>query len=82
VPKEPRKKVIHDHHRRGRKQIELSCTIPPAKYGLLITGDQDKGLALSKIMNDIMREEGVAANPFSFTAADVYGSCAKAKSGS
>ena len=54
------------------KRMELKGTIiPSAKYGLPITADQDKWIALCKILNDIMQKEGVVTNPISFTSADI-----------
>src|SRR5450432_3551211 len=39
------------------KRMELKGTIiPSAKYGLPITADQDKWIALCKILTDIMRK--------------------------
>jgi hypothetical protein len=54
------------------KRTELKGTIiPSAKYGLPITADQDKWIALCKILNDIMQKEGVVTNPVSFTSAEI-----------
>ncbi len=54
------------------KRLEMKGTIiPSAKYGLPITADQDKWIALCKILNDIMRKEGTVTNPVSFTSADI-----------
>jgi hypothetical protein len=54
------------------KRLELKGTIiPSAKYGLPITADQDKWIALCKILTDIMRKEGRVTNPISFTSADI-----------
>ncbi len=54
------------------KRMELKGTIiPSAKYGLPITADQDKWIALCKILNDIVQKEGVVTNPVSFTSADI-----------
>ena len=54
------------------KRMELKGTIiPSAKYGLPITADQDKWIALCKILNDIMQKEGVVTNPISFTSAEI-----------
>jgi len=54
------------------KRMELKGTIiPSAKYGLPITADQDKWIALCKILNDIMQKEGVVTNPVSFTSAEI-----------
>jgi hypothetical protein len=54
------------------KRMELKGTIiPSAKYGLPITADQDKWIALCKIITDIMHKEGRVTNPVSFTSADI-----------
>ena len=52
------------------ERMELKGTIiPSAKYGLPITADQDKWIALCKILTDIMRKEGRVTNPIAFTSA-------------
>ncbi len=54
------------------QRLELKGTIiPSAKYGLPITADQDKWIALCKILTDIMRKDGQVTNPVSFTSADI-----------
>jgi hypothetical protein len=54
------------------KRMELKGTIiPSAKYGLPITADQDKWIALCKILTDIMRKEGRVTNPVAFTSAEI-----------
>jgi hypothetical protein len=54
------------------QRLELRGTIiPSAKYGLPITADQDKWIALCKILTDIIRKEGHVTNPVSFTSADI-----------
>src|ERR1700693_712937 len=54
------------------QRLELKGTIiPSAKYGLPITADQDKWIALCKIVTDIMRKEGRVTNPISFTSAEI-----------
>jgi len=54
------------------QRLELKGTIiPSAKYGLPITADQDKWIALCKILTDILRKEGRVTNPISFTSADI-----------
>jgi hypothetical protein len=54
------------------KRMELKGTIiPSAKYGLPITADQDKWIALCKILTDILRKEGRVTNPISFTSAEI-----------
>lgn len=54
------------------KRLELRGTIiPSAKYGLPITADQDKWIALCKILTDILQKEGRVDNPVSFTSAEI-----------
>src|SRR5579859_1779428 len=54
------------------QRLEMKGTIiPSAKYGLPITADQDKWIALCKIVTDIMRKEGRVTNPISFTSAEI-----------
>src|ERR1700678_1628966 len=54
------------------QRVELKGTIiPSAKYGLPITADQDKWIALCKILTDILRREGRVTNPVSFTSAEI-----------
>src|SRR5579863_7678018 len=54
------------------KRLELKGTIiPSAKYGLPITADQDKWIALCKILTDILHREGRVTNPVSFTSAQI-----------
>jgi Replication initiator protein A len=54
------------------QRLELKGTIiPSAKYGLPITADQDKWIALCKILTDIIRKEGRVTNPVSFTSAEI-----------
>src|SRR5579862_6701817 len=53
-------------------RLELKGTIiPSAKYGLPITADQDKWIALCKILNDILLKEGRVTNPVAFTSAEI-----------
>src|SRR6204780_1068519 len=56
----------------GGQRLELKGTIiPSAKYGLPITADQDKWIALCKILTDIIRKDGQVTNPVSFTSAEI-----------
>jgi hypothetical protein len=55
----------------GRK-LEARVTIAPAAlYGLPITADQDKYLALQKIITDLRQQVGEIRNPIGFTSADL-----------
>jgi hypothetical protein len=54
------------------KRIEAKATIVPAAiYGLPVTADQDKYLALQKIINDVRLETGEVSNPVTFTSAEM-----------
>lgn len=54
------------------KRIEARATIAPtAIYGLPITADQDKYLALQKIVADIQQREGIVSNPVGFSSAEL-----------
>jgi hypothetical protein len=54
------------------KRIEAKATIVPAAiYGLPVTADQDKYLALQKIINDVRHEKGEISNPITFTSAEL-----------
>jgi hypothetical protein len=54
------------------KRVEARATIlPSAEYGLPITGDQDKYLALQKIITDIRLRIGEVRNPVGFTSAEL-----------
>jgi len=51
------------------QRLEVKGTIiPSVKYGLPITADQDKWIALCKILTDILRKDGKVSNPISFTS--------------
>src|SRR5207302_1472213 len=45
--------------------------VPAALYGLPITADQDKYLALQKIITDLQQREGIVKNPIGFTSAEL-----------
>src|SRR3984885_3625781 len=54
------------------KRIEAKATIAPtALFGLPITADQDKWLALHKILSDIQTRDGQVTNPISFSSAEL-----------
>jgi hypothetical protein len=54
------------------KRIEAKATIAPtALFGLPITADQDKWLALHKILSDVQLRDGQLTNPVSFTSAEL-----------
>jgi len=54
------------------KRVEASAEIiPSALYGLPITADQDKYLALQEIITNILATEGEIKNPIRFKSADL-----------
>ncbi len=54
------------------KRVEVSGEIfPSAHFGLPITADQDKYLALQEIITDIFRSKGKVENPIKFRSADL-----------
>lgn len=53
-------------------RVEAKVTIVPAAlYGLPVTTDQDKYLALQRIVTDIQQQEGVVKNPIGFTSTEL-----------
>lgn len=64
------------------KKVEAKVTIAPAAlYGLPVTADQDKYLALQKIINDIKQGQGSVTNPIGFTSAEILRLLGHADSG-
>jgi len=54
------------------KRVEASAEIVPgAIFGLPMTSDQDKWLALQKIITTILQTEGTVTNPIRFKSADL-----------
>ena len=54
------------------KRIDVSAEIiPSAMFGLPITADQDKYLALQEIITHQLQSEGVVTNPIRFKSADL-----------
>jgi len=71
---EVREKSIRFRREENGKVIETTARIlPSAKYGLPTTADQDKFLALQKIINDIRLRRGRVENPVSFTSKEMLG---------
>lgn len=55
----------------GQRVEARALIIPGAIYGLPVTADQDKYLALQKIITDIQQRKGKVTNPISFTTAEL-----------
>ena len=53
------------------KRVEGTAEILPTMYGLPVTADQDKYLALQKIVTDTLQSEGKISNPVRFTSAQL-----------
>jgi hypothetical protein len=54
------------------KRVEVSAEIiPSAMFGLPVTADQDKWLALQKIITNTLQQEGKVTNPIRFRSADL-----------
>jgi hypothetical protein len=66
----------------GNQRIEASVTIAAsAIYGLPDTADQDKYLALQKLITERRRAAGQIQNPFAFTTAELLKVLGRAKGG-
>ncbi len=64
------------------KKVQAKVTIAPvALYGLPVTADQDKYMALQKIITDIKQERGRVSNPIGFTSAEILRLLGHADSG-
>jgi hypothetical protein len=67
-----KKKIVLFGRETDGKKIELRAVIlPSAEYGLPITADQDKYLALLKIISELRQRDGEASNPIGFTSAEL-----------
>lgn len=71
--KDAKAKIVSINAVVNGNRIEAKATIAPAAlYGLPITADQDKYLALQKLITDLrQRQGGQIANPISFTSAEL-----------
>jgi len=70
--KTAKKKTITFTKNIDGKKVEARANIlPSAEYGLPITADQDKYLALQKIITDIRQRNGEVKNPIGFTSAEL-----------
>lgn len=66
-----KKTVIFNKMIDGKKVEARADILPSAEYGLPITADQDKYLALQKIITDIRKRDGEVQNPIGFTSAEL-----------
>lgn len=66
-----KKRIVFARELDGRKIEARADILPSAEFGLPITADQDKYLALQKIITDIRRREGKVRNPIAFTTAEL-----------
>ena len=71
--KEAKAKTISISTKVDGNRVEAKATIVPAAlYGLPITADQDKYLALQKLISDLRhRQGGTVANPIAFSSAEL-----------
>jgi len=71
--KEAKVKTVSINTMVNGNRVEARATIAPAAlYGLPITADQDKYLALQKLITDLrQRQGGQVSNPISFTSAEI-----------
>jgi len=67
-----KKKIVLFGRETDGMKVELRAVIlPSAEYGLPITADQDKYLALLKIIGELRQRDGEASNPIGFTSAEL-----------
>lgn len=66
-----KKTVLFAKGNDGRKVQLQAVILPSAEYGLPITSDQDKYLALQKIITDVHQREGTISNPIGFSSAEL-----------
>ena len=66
-----KKTVLFAKENDGRKVQLQAVILPSAEYGLPITADQDKYLALQKIITDVHQREGTISNPIGFSSAEL-----------
>lgn len=66
-----KKTVIFNKIIDGKRVEACADILPSAEYGLPITADQDKYLALQKIITDIRNRNGEVKNPIGFSSAEL-----------
>jgi hypothetical protein len=69
--KDQRVKRINFTREIDGKRVEVSAEILPTIYGLPITADLDKYLALSEIITGLLQTNGKITNPIRFTSAEL-----------
>jgi hypothetical protein len=65
----------------GKKGEAKVTIIPATLYGLPVTADLDKYMALQKIITDIRQEHGRVTNPIGFTSAEILNLLGQGDSG-
>ncbi|MBL8216575.1 MAG: replication initiator protein A [Bryobacterales bacterium] len=65
------KTVVFGRRSDGHPGEASTEILPDASFGLPITADQDKYLALQKIIADTRRQQGALRNPIGFTSAEL-----------
>ncbi|MGH9761201.1 MAG: replication initiator protein A, partial [Blastocatellia bacterium] len=66
-----KKEVMFTKLVNGRRAISKVTIVPAALYGLPITADQDKYLALQRIVTDIKSRRGTISNPVGFSTSEL-----------
>jgi hypothetical protein len=71
IKKDKEKTIVLNRLLNGKKVATRATVVPGAIYGLPVTADQDKYLALQKIINDRHRSCGEVRNPIGFTSSEL-----------
>jgi hypothetical protein len=66
-----RKSIVFHRMLNGNKVAARATIVPSAEYGLPTTADQDKFLALQKIITDMRHRHGEVRNPVGFSSAEL-----------
>ena len=65
------KRISFTREIEGKRVEATADIIPSALFGLPITADQDKYLALQQVITDLLQSDGKIANPIRFRSADL-----------
>jgi hypothetical protein len=76
------KKVVENSRTANGETIVLRTTVVASPdHGLPITADQDKYIALHRIINDIKRRDGKVSNPIAFSSSEILSLLGKTDAG-
>ena len=76
------KKVVENSRTADGQTIVLRTTVVASPdHGLPITADQDKYIALHRIINDIKRRDGEVSNPIAFSSSEILSLLGKTDAG-